>query len=160
MKFTISLSDVRVNPNALDPVRINAFLQREATNQKAKLDQGIASGMGVDGQEIKPGGYSPGYRAAIRKGQVKAPNGVRKVQEEPVNLTISGDMLRARQVSQGADGKSAEIKFGSGAEAAKAGHLLARGFQHWNEFGQEDVKRIEESFGALVSEMAANIFTK
>ena len=150
MRFNISIPDIQINPAALDRRKFVNLFVSEMHVIRAKRDKEIAGGRGADGQDIKPGGYSPGYRAAIRAGTVRSATGVRKVQEEPVNLTISGDMLRARQVREGSDGQSAELAFNEVAQANKAQHLHKRGFLGWHEYGQDDIRRIVGKVDELV----------
>lgn len=156
MKFTISFPSVTINREAIGKAEVVKLLSQEALNTRTRLEQARLGGKGADGQDIKPGGYSPAYIEAIEAGRVKN-HGVSKVSTSPVNLTISGNMSRSIQVRNGRDSSSAEIFFNDANTAKQAIGLLSRGFNHWFEFGKTDIERVSKSFSKFVDDKKKNV---
>lgn len=164
MKVSITFPKVRVNPNAIAPAKILKLCKEECTNTLARLRQAVGSGKGADGQNIKPGGYSPEY--AIRKAEGKVQGGTRgtgaKGAKGVPNLTVTGDLLGSEQVRASPDGKGAEIYLNGGhysgiSNAQLMAHHISKGFEGVFEFGQTDIQRVEKRADQLLEEVAKTL---
>ena len=151
MNITLSVSKIQLPRLKVD--EFQKLFSRELQNTSARLRQNISGGSGADGQAIKPSGYSPSYLDAISKGRVRAgKSGVRKT-STTVNLQISGELLNSMQVKDTPNGAELFFLGGhySGLSAVQLASVLHdRGFEHWFEYGKEDIARIEKRAIELV----------
>lgn len=175
-KFELTADELKIDVKKLGLDRFAKLAAQELQNSITRLTQETQKGRNADGGAIK-GGYSESYKRAIAKGQVRGRGGVRKNSTSPVDLTISGEFLNSRQVTNLKDG--AESRFGgthskppkrpgskrkskgskSISNAELAQHLDSRGFKGFHEFGLKDQLRIEQTFGAELLKAANESIT-
>ena len=116
----------------------------------AKGEQKLTAGTDMNGKPLRP--YSESYQEAIAKKQVFG-----KENPKLVNLSVTGDMRRARQVQDASQGVGSEVRFNSPEEANKAQFLHERGFVGWHGMGDEEVAYADKKVDELISELMTNL---
>ena len=159
--FTISADIIKLDPKAFNKRVLTDFADSEIQNTLASIRRNVSQGQNQHKRKLKR--YSKSYREAIKKGQVRGANGVRKVSVSPTNLTVSGTLLGSMQAKRNQSKVEATIEFTGRHSKAKLSNLdLARalhekGFTGWFEFGKDDLRRIETNLGKLVDKITKNL---
>ncbi len=151
MSFKVVGERFEYNANAMKQKVFVDLAESLAHDVLARITRNVQQGRKADGGVMKR--YSPAYIEAIRAGQVKGKNGVRKAYRGRTNLTITGELLQSRQVKR--IPKGAEIFFLGGHAGGISNQELAvqlqrKGFTGWNELGPKDEKMIDEQVTAEV----------
>jgi hypothetical protein len=140
--YELTYDKLNIKPGEFSQNVFNKVAQQQLTDINARLEAAITRGRNAKGQAIKPGGYKTQRTVRVRGRASK------NYATSPVNLQLTGDMRKSKQVKEIRDG--AELFFNSGREAQKAAGLHARGFNGWHEFADRDIEAVER---AMADEM-------
>lgn len=145
-KVELTIDKITIDPEFFTEAMAAEVCEQEVTNTIANTVSKLGGGKNVDGGAAKPGGYSPSYERAIKKGYKSAR---KKAGNTTPNLRLTGELLESYQavrIPGGAEGRFVGGHKGGLSNSALMGVQEGNGYTNIVAFGKDDEKRIEKRF--------------